>query len=179
MALPKLSPVLLVIITGIAAFFMFLAVLFNIISLASNNWLEVREPSSQLTVNSGLWKTLCITQDESSVPNWHKTVRVLLILPILLVLLITPPFIVGIVLKKGIITLIAVLLTVIQAVIVAVSMLYFTMRSYEASLEENLAWSYVMGWISMMFYGISGGTTALVTAVLFNTRVHTSYHFKI
>ena len=169
MALPKFSPAFLV-ITGIAAFFMFLAVLFNIISLGSNNWYE--SGSSY----SGLWKTCfngkCYTPSESDADDWLKAVRALLILPILLVLIVAPIFVVGMALKKGPITFIAVLLVGIQGVMVAIAMIIFTSETYDNNKQEYLAWSYVLGWISMIFYGISGLALGLATVVLFNKLSH-------
>ena len=173
MALPKFSPAFLV-ITGIAAFFMFLAVLFNIISLGSNNWYIYEIELIQF--NSGLWKTCisgqCHTLSESDADDWFKAVRALLILPILLVLIVAPIFVVGMALKKGLITFIAVLLVGIQGVMVAIAMIIFTSETYNNNAQEHLAWSYVLGWISMIFYGISGLALALATVVLFNRLSH-------
>ena len=160
MAFPKFSPVFLV-ITGIAAVFMFLAVLFNIISLGSNNWYEIGN-----VMNIGLWKICypsgCYTQD---VEDWMKAVRALLILPILLVLAVVPIFVIGMALKKGLITFIAVLLVGIQGVMVAIAMIIFTSATYHNEAEDYLAWSYVMGWISVIFYEISGLALVIVTVV--------------
>ena len=168
MALPKFSPVFLV-ITGIAAFFMFLAVLFNIISLGSNNWYELKV--GPLT-NIGLWKICdhreCSTRSESNVEDWERAVRAFLLLPVLVVLAVAPTFVIGMALKKGLITFIAVLLIGVQGVLVTIAMVIFTSGTYDSQWEDYLAWSYILGWISIIFYGISGLALALATFVFFN-----------
>ena len=120
MALTKFSPVFLV-ITGIAAFFMFLAVLFNIISLGSNNWYEIE------SVNIGLWKNCSHTAGCSKidVADGVKAVRAFLLLSVLLVFPVAPLMVVGIALKRGPILFIAVLLTGVQGMMVAISMIIF------------------------------------------------------
>ena len=111
----------------------------------------------------------CYTQD---VANWMKAVRALLILPLLLVLAVAPIFVVGMALKKGLITFIAVLLVGTQGVMVAIAMTIFTYETFDNNAQEYLAWSYVLGWISVVFYGISGLALVIVTVVLSNKLSH-------